>query len=188
MTLTRTVKELADYLGGVVLGDGEAVISGLGPLETAGPEAVTFLANPRYAAKVAETSAGAVLMAPGGERHGRTVIEMSNPYLGFAKLLTLFYTRPHEAVGVLPGANVSETATIGEDVSIYPGACIGRNVVIGDRSVIHSGAVLYDNVVVGEDCTIHANAVVRERCRIGKRCVIQPGAVIGSDGDRKSVV
>lgn len=182
MTLTRTVKDLADYLGGVVVGDGETVISGLGPLETAGPEAVTFLANPRYAAKVAETSAGAVLMAPGGERYGRTVIEMSNPYLGFAKLLTLFYTKPHEAVGVLPAANVSESATTGEGVSIYPGACIGRNVVIGDRSVIHSGAVLYDNVVVGEDCTIHANAVVRERCRIGSRCIIQPGAVIGSDG------
>ncbi|MHB8122723.1 MAG: UDP-3-O-(3-hydroxymyristoyl)glucosamine N-acyltransferase [Desulfuromonadaceae bacterium] len=182
MTLTRTVKELADYLGGVVRGDGETLISGLAPLETAGPEAVTFLANPRYAAKVAETSAGAVLMAPGGESYGRTVIEISNPYLGFAKLLTLFYTTPHEAVGVLPAANVSETATVGEGVSIYPGACVGRNVVIGDRTVIHSGAVLYDDAVVGDDCTIHANAVVRERCRIGKRCVIQPGAIIGSDG------
>lgn len=182
MTPTRTVKELADYLGGVVLGNGETVISALGPLETAGPEAATFLANPRYAAKVAETSAGAVLMAPGGERYGRTAIEMSNPYLGFAKLLALFYTTPHEAVGVLQAANVSETATIGNGISIYPGACIGRNVVIGDRTVIHSGAVLYDNVIVGEDCTIHANAVIRERCRIGNRCVIQPGAVIGSDG------
>ena len=182
MTVTHTVKELADYLGGVVLGDGDAVVSGLGPLETAGPEAVTFLANPRYAAKVAETSAGAVLLAPGGERYGRTVIEMSNPYLGFAKLLTLFYTRPHAAVGVLPAANVSESATVGEGVSIYPGASIGMNAVIGDRSVIHSGAVIYDDAIIGDDCTIHANAVVRERCRIGSRCVIQPGAVIGSDG------
>ena len=182
MTRTRTVKELADYLGGVVQGDGTVEISGLGSLETAAPDAVTFLANPRYAAKVAETSAGAVLMAPGGERYGRTAIEVANPYLGFAKLLTLFYTAPHEPKGVLPGAIVSETATIGEGASIYPGACIGRNVVIGNRTVIHSGAVLYDDVIVGEECTIHANAVVRERCRIGNRCIIQPGAVIGSDG------
>lgn len=182
MTLTRTVKELADYLGGVVQGDGDVLISGLGALETAGPDALTFLANPRYASKVAETSAGAVLMAPGGERYGRTAIEVANPYLGFAKLLTLFYTAPHEPKGVLPAAIVSETATIGEGASIYPGACIGRNVVIGNRTVIYSGAVLYDNVIIGEDCTIHANAVVRERCRIGSRCIIQPGAVIGSDG------
>jgi len=182
MALTRTVTELADYLGGVVQGDGDVLISSLGALETAGPDALTFLANPRYASKVSESSAGAVLMAPGGERYGRTAIEVANPYLGFAKLLTLFYTSPHEPKGVLPAAIVSETATIGEGASIYPGACIGRNVVIGNRTVIYSGAVLYDNVIIGEECTIHANAVVRERCRIGNRCIVQPGAVIGSDG------
>ncbi len=182
MTQPRTVTELAEYLGGVVRGDGETVISGLGSLETAGPDAVTFLANPRYAAKVAKTSAGAVLMAPGGERYGRTAIEVANPYLGFAKLLTLFYTTPHEPAGVLPAAIVSDTAVIGEGASIYPGASIGRNVAVGARTVVYSGAVLYDNVKVGEDCIIHANAVIRERCLIGNRCIIQPGAVIGSDG------
>lgn len=182
MALTRTVAELAEYLGGTVQGDGTVVISGLGPLETAGPDALTFLANPKYAAKIAETSAGAVLMAPGGERHGRTAIEVANPYLGFAKLLKLFYTSPHRPEGVMPAAIVSETASIGEDVSIYPGACVGRNAVIGNRTVIHSGAVIYADTTIGEDCIIHANAVVRERCRIGNRCVIQPGAVIGSDG------
>ena len=182
MAQTKTVKELADYLGGVVEGDGGVVISGLGTLESAGPEAITFLANPKYAAKVAETSAGAVLMVPGGERFGRTAILVANPYLGFAKLLTLFYTAPHNAVGVLPGANVSATATIGEDTSIYPGVCVGRNVVVGSRTVLYPGVVLYDDVIVGDDCTLHANAIVRERCRIGSRCILQPGAVIGSDG------
>jgi len=182
MTQSRTVTELAGYLGGIVQGDGNVVISGLGALETAGPGELTFLANPRYASKVAETSAGAVLMAPGGERYGRTAIEVANPYLGFAKLLTLFYTAPHEPVGVLPAAVVSDTATIGEGASIYPGAVIGRNVAIGARTTVYPGAVLYENVIVGEDCVIHANAVIRERCRIGSRCIIQPGAVIGSDG------
>ncbi len=163
-------------------GDGAVAISCLGTLETAGPDALTFLANPKYAAKVAETSAGAVLMSPGGERYGRTAIEVANPYLCFAKLLTLFYTSPHEVLGILPAAIVNETATIGAGTSIYPGACIGKNVVIGARTVIFPGAVLYDNVIIGDDCTIHANAVVRERCRIGSRCIVQPGAVIGSDG------
>ena len=182
MTQARTVSELAEYLGGVVQGNGETQISGLATLESAGPDTLTFLANPKYASKVAETSAGAVLMAPGNERFGRTVIEVANPYLGFAKLLTLFYTTPHKPVGILPSAIVSETARINEGASIYPGACIGSNVVIGNRTVIHSGAVLYDNVVIGDDCTVHANVVIRERCRIGNRCIIQPGAVIGSDG------
>lgn len=182
MTQSRTVTELAEYLGGIVQGDGEAVISGLGALETAGPAELTFLANPKYTSKVAETSAGAVLMAPGGERYGRTAIIVANPYLGFAKLLTLFYTAPHEPLGLLRGAVVSDSATIGEGATVYPGAVIGRNVAIGARTTVYGGAVLYENVIVGEDCVIHGNAVIRERCRIGSRCIIQPGAVIGSDG------
>jgi len=182
MTEPRTVTEIASYLGGTVQGDGTILISGLGTLETAGPAALTFLANPKYASKVAETSAGAVLMGPGCERYGRTVIEVANPYLGFAKLLTLFYTAPHEPQGIMPGAMVESSATVGEGVTIYPGVYIGKNVVVGSRTVIHPGAVLYDNVTIGEECKIHANAVIRESCRLGNRCIIQPGAVIGSDG------
>lgn len=182
MLPSRTLNELAGYLGGNVLGDGNLAVNGLAPLENAGPDKITFLANPRYASKVAETGAGAVLMAPGGERYGRNVIEVANPYLGFAKLLTLFYTQPHPPLGVLAGTNIGTGVTLAEGVSVYPGACIGNNVTIGNRTVIHSGAVLYEGTIVGDDCVIHANVVVRDRCRIGNRCIIQPGAVIGSDG------
>jgi UDP-3-O-[3-hydroxymyristoyl] glucosamine N-acyltransferase len=182
MLLTKTVQELADYLGGTVQGDATIRINGLAPLEAAGPDKVTFLANPKYATKVAETGAGAVLMAPNSESYGRTVIEVANPYLAFAKLLTLFYVQPRSPRGVMPEACLGTGVLLGEDVSLYPGAIVGDNVTIGDRCVVFPGAVLYDGVTVGEDSVIHANAVIRERCRIGKRCVIQPGAVIGSDG------
>ncbi len=182
MTPTRTLRELAEYLGGKVIGDETVAVNGLAPLENAGPDKITFLANPKYAAKVATTGAGGVLMAPGGERYGRSVIELANPYLGFAKLLTLFYTAPHPDLGVSPQACVAADARLGEGVSVYPGASIGSGVVIGSRCVVHPGAVIYAGVTIGNDTVIHANAVIRERCRIGSRCIIQPGAVIGSDG------
>lgn len=182
MQVSKTLQELAEYLGGTVRGEGAVRITGLAPLEAAGPDKITFLANPKYAAKVAETKAGGVLMAPGAEAYGRNVIELANPYLGFAKLLTLFYTRPHPELGVLPEAVIGTNVSLGEGISIYPGVVIGDNVTIGDRVVIHPGAVLYDGVTVGDDSVIHANAVVRERCRLGKRCRLQPGAIVGSDG------
>jgi UDP-3-O-[3-hydroxymyristoyl] glucosamine N-acyltransferase len=182
MHQTKTLKELADFLGGAVRGDESCQVNGLAPLEAAGADKVTFLANPKYASKVADTGAGAVLMAPGGESYGRNVIEVSNPYLAFARLLTLFYVQPHPPLGVMPEACVGIGVMLGEDISIYPGAVIGDNVTLGDRCVIHPGVVIYAGASIGDDTTIHANAVVRERCRIGKRCVIQPGAVIGSDG------
>lgn len=182
MQITKTLKELADYLGGTVRGDETRLINGLAPLESAGEDKITFLANPKYAAKVAETGAGAVLMAPGGEAYGRNVIEVGNPYLAFAKLLTLFYVSKPAPRGVMEGARLGGSVTLGRDITIHPGAVIGNNVSIGDNTVIHPGAVIYDGVTIGNDTLIHANAVIRERCRIGSRCVIQPGAVIGSDG------
>ena len=182
MLQTKTLKELADHLGGRVIGDEAITVNGLAPLEAAGPDKVTFLANPRYAAKVAETSAGAVLMAPGGEGYGRNVIEVSNPYLAFAKLLTLFYVQPRPARGVLPEACLGTDVSLGDDITIHPGVIIGDHVTIGDRCVLYPGAVVYDGATIGDDTVIHAHAVIRERCRIGRRCVIQPGAVIGSDG------
>lgn len=182
MSDKKTLKELSEYLGGVVRGDEGYLVDGLAPLESAGPDKITFLANPKYASKVAETGAGAVLMAPGGEAYGRNVIEVANPYLAFAKLLTLFYVQRPKPLGILPGAHVAADAVIGEHVTVHPGAVIGSGVTIGNGCIIHPGAVLYQGATVGGDTVIHANAVIRERCRIGSRCVIQPGAVIGSDG------
>jgi len=103
MQMTKTLQELAEYLGGVVRGDGSLKITGLAPLDNAGPGTLTFLANPKYAAKVAETGADAVLMAPGGNSYGKTVLELANPYLGFARLLTLFYTSPTRLWGSCRG-------------------------------------------------------------------------------------
>ncbi|BCS52434.1 UDP-3-O-(3-hydroxymyristoyl)glucosamine N-acyltransferase [Geobacter sp. SVR] len=182
MTEAKTLKELADYLGGTVRGDEGCQVNGLAPLDMAGPDKVTFLANPKYASKVAETQAGAVLMAPGGEAYGRNVIEVSNPYLAFAKLLNLFYVQVPAPLGILPGASVAASATLGSGITVHPGAVIGEQVTIGNGCIIHPGAVVYAGVSIGAGTVIHANAVIRERCRIGNRCVIQPGAVIGSDG------
>jgi UDP-3-O-[3-hydroxymyristoyl] glucosamine N-acyltransferase len=182
MKKTKTLKQLADFLGATVRGDATCRVNGLAPLEAAGADKVTFLANPKYASKVADTGAGAVLMAPGGESYGRNVIEVANPYLAFAKLLTLFYVQPHRPCGVMPEVCIGIGVSLGDDISIYPGAIVGDNVTLGDRCVVHPGAVIYAGVTIGDDTTIHSNAVVRERCRIGSRCIIQPGAVIGSDG------
>jgi len=182
MEQMKTLKELAEYLGGSVRGDETCRISGLASLETARADQITFLANPKYASKVADTGAGAVLMAPGGESFGRNTIDVPNPYLAFAKLLSLFYVQPQSPVGVMPEACIGIGVSLGEDVSIYPGAVISDNVTLGDRCVIHPGVVLYAGVTVGDDTTIHANVVIRERCRVGNRCVLQPGVVIGCDG------
>ena len=180
--MKKTLREIALYLGGSVSGDGEILIGGLATLDDAGEGQLTFLANPKYAGKVATTNASAVLLGEGGNAAGKNAIFHPNPYLAFAKLLTLFYTAPTAPLGVMPGAFVAEGVRMGSDVSVYPGVHIASGVTLGDRVVLHPGVVLYPGVTIGDDVTLYANVSVRQGCRIGNRVIIHDGAVIGSDG------
>ena len=180
--MEKTLRELAAYLGGRVIGDGEARIRGIGALDNAGAGEITFLANPKYATKVASTGATAVVLPPGAEAYGKNAIEVPNPYLAFAKLLTLFHVSPFKAKGVMAGALVGENVVMGDQVSIYPGVCVGDGVKVGNRVTLFPGVVLYEGVELGDDVVLHANVTVREGCRIGSRVIVHSGTVIGSDG------
>ena len=85
--MNKTLQELADYLGGQLIGDPSVGISGLGTLDTATAGQITFLANPKYAHKVKSTSATAVILPPKVESFGRHAIVVGNPYLAFAAML-----------------------------------------------------------------------------------------------------
>ena len=180
--MTKTLAELAQSLGGRVIGDPEATVRGLGTLDDAGEGQITFLANPRYAGKVATCRATAVVLPPGAEGYGRNVIEVANPYLAFAKLLNIFHVEPRKALGVMAGAHIGADVRLGAEVTIHPGVTVMDGVTLGDRVTIYPGVVLYAGVVVGDDVILHANVTVRERCRIGNRVTIHGGTVIGSDG------
>src|SRR3974390_3200277 len=74
---------------------GEIEIRGVASLETAGPEHITFLANPKYAPKVKQTKAGAIIVHEdffkhlGGEAPLACLVS-ANPYLDFARTVGLF--------------------------------------------------------------------------------------------------
>jgi UDP-3-O-[3-hydroxymyristoyl] glucosamine N-acyltransferase len=182
ISMGKSLKELAVYLGGRVIGDESMLVHGLAGLDDAGEGQITFLANPRYASKVATTRATAVILPPGADGHGRNVIEVANPYLAFAKLLTLFHVHPPQFMGVMEGANIGRDVTMGSDVTIYPGVWVANGVRLGNRVTLYPGVALYPGVELGDDVTLHANVSIRERCRIGNRVTIHDGTVIGSDG------
>jgi UDP-3-O-[3-hydroxymyristoyl] glucosamine N-acyltransferase len=174
---------LADLVGGCVSGDPSTSVSGVAPLDLAGPDQISFLANPKYKEKLAGCSAAAVIVHPLLKDSVATpLILVENPYLAFAKILAFFEVLPHVGQGVMTGAHVHADAIIGEDVSIYPGAVVSAGARIGQGTQLHSGAVIGEDAVVGEDCLLHANVTVREKCILGDRVILQPGAVVGSDG------
>jgi len=175
------LRELAARLGCELRGDGSVEVRGVGGIERAGPGDLTFLANPRYAVHLATTRASAVLLAPGHEAPIPSLVS-DNPYLAFARAVSLLRPPARPAPGVHPSAQVDPTAVLGPDVHVGALAVVGPRVRVGARTVLHPHVVLYPDVETGADCVIHSAVQVREGCRLGCRVVVQNGAVIGGDG------
>jgi UDP-3-O-[3-hydroxymyristoyl] glucosamine N-acyltransferase len=177
-----TLKELADLVGGSVVGDESLEVTRVAPIDQAGPGAIAFVANPRYLAKLGGSRASAVIVGQDVEASGRALIRCHNPYLAFAKILTHLQARRPEPQGVAGGSSIAASARLSPEITIYPGCVVGERVSIGRGTILYPGVVLYDDVNVGEECLVHSGVVIRERCRIGDRVIIQPSAVIGADG------
>ena len=174
--------EIAAALGRRLVGDSDLEISGIAGMEHAGPGQLTFLANPKYAAKVKHSKASAILVAEPPAGLDIACIVSDNPYLDFARALGLFYQPPRPAPGVHPLAYVAPTAEIGENCSIGPFASVGERVRIGRNAVLHPHAVIYEGASIGDDFLAHSHSAVREFCRIGDRVILQNGVVVGGDG------
>jgi UDP-3-O-[3-hydroxymyristoyl] glucosamine N-acyltransferase len=176
------LSELAARLGCRLVGDGDASITGVAGMEQAGSGQLTFLANPKYAHKVKDTRAGAILLAEPIPTLPIPQLISINPYLDFARALALFYQPPQPKTGVHPTASIADSARVGEHASIGAFAVVGENVVIGKNAVLHPHVVIYDGAQIGDDFLAHSHAVVREFCRVGHRVTLQNSVVVGGDG------
>jgi UDP-3-O-[3-hydroxymyristoyl] glucosamine N-acyltransferase len=183
----RILRDLAEYVGGRVIGDGSVTISRVSPIEEAGPGDITFLANSRYARFISGSKASAIIVAPhvvGSEfaKLGQGFLEVAQPYVAFAKILQLFAPGAEYRREIATSAHIDPSAKVGHDVSVYPNVFVGKSAQIGDRSVLLPGVFLGDRVEIGSDCVLHPNVVVRDGCRLGNRVILHAGVVIGSDG------
>lgn len=177
-----TLAELARVLGAELRGNPDHPITGVAGLEEAGPEHVTFVANPRYAAFARTTKAGAVLVAPDFHDISAATLRTANPYLAFAKAVQLFYKEPEYAPGIHPTAVIDPTARIGRDAHIGAYVVVSEGAVIGDHATLLPHVVIYPHAVIGHHFFAHAHSIVREYCRLGDHVVLQNGAIVGSDG------
>ena len=174
--------ELAQKVGARVDGDESLEISGLAPIELAGPGELTFVANPRYARFLATTDASAVIVGEDVDTGGLTALRALEPYAAFVAALTLFDRRPQPAPGIHPTAAIAASAHIGEGAYIGAYSVIGEDSVVGRDACIHPHVVIYPQVTIGDRFVAHAGVVVRECVRLGDDVTLQPGAVLGSDG------
>lgn len=183
MTVSYRLSEIAARLGGRVLGQAEACVSQVATLETAQPAQISFLANSKYRAKLANTKAGAVIL---GEADADATelprIISDNPYAYFAKVSAMLNPLPEAKHGIHPSAVIGAGAKIDATASIAATAVIGDGAMIGAYSVVGEGCYIGNNVTIGSHARLYPHVVIYHDCRIGNNLIAHSGAVIGSDG------
>ncbi|MFZ3204025.1 MAG: UDP-3-O-(3-hydroxymyristoyl)glucosamine N-acyltransferase [Pseudomonas sp.] len=178
-----TLAQLATRLGATLRGAADKAISGLATLQEAGPDQLSFLANPQYRKYLPDCRAGAVLLtAADAENYSGNALVVANPYLAYAQLSHLFDRKPQAVAGVHASAWVADDAQVDASASIGAYAVIERGAQIGAGVTIGAHCVIGARSVVGEGGWLAPRVTLYHDVRIGKRVVIQSGAVIGGEG------
>lgn len=187
-----TLADIVDWTGAKAAEgvDLARTISGVAPLDRAGPRDLVFLDNAKYAEDLKTTRAAACLIQP---RHlervpdGVAALVVAEPYRAFAIVLAKLFpsaSRPESgfgATGISPNASVHPEARLEQGVVIDPGAVIGPRAEIGAGTVIGANAVIGPDVRIGRDCSVGPGATIFHAL-IGDKVILHPGVRVGQDG------
>lgn len=179
------LRVLADRLGCRLEGvgaDPEIDIHRVNSLDDAGPGDVTFLANPKYAGRVATTRASAIIADDRLASAPCPILRTEAPYVACASAVGLLTPPVAVPAGIHPHAVVDPSARVDPSATVAAYAVIGARVRIGASTVVHPHVVIAADAVVGQACEFHPHVSIRDRTAIGDRVTVQDGAVIGSDG------
>jgi UDP-3-O-[3-hydroxymyristoyl] glucosamine N-acyltransferase len=177
------LKELADKLGARLdPPDATAEITGVGPIESARPGQVTFIATSKYAALANTTRASALIVDEKFPAAGKPLLRIRNTQYAYARAVELLHQPPREQRTIHPTAVIDPSARIGANASIGAYVVIGAHVEIGEGCTLLPHVVIYRGVKIGRNFFAHSHVSVREECEIGDNVLLHNGVVIGSDG------
>ncbi|MDQ6703423.1 MAG: UDP-3-O-(3-hydroxymyristoyl)glucosamine N-acyltransferase [Pseudomonadota bacterium] len=167
--------------------DLSAIVSGVAPLDEAGPGELTFLDSPENASLLEISRATACFVTPGdAPRVPKTTLAlvMEEPSRGFALALRRLFPqaiRPKSlfhSAGINPGASIHPEARLEQEVIVDPGVVIGPRAEIGSSSIVGANSVIGSDVRIGRDCLIGPQVTITHAL-IGDRVILHPGVRIG---------
>ncbi|MBN2382909.1 UDP-3-O-(3-hydroxymyristoyl)glucosamine N-acyltransferase [bacterium] len=181
--MNLSVRHIAEQVHCEWVGEGDRIITGIAPLETAGPNQITFLTNPRLAKFLDQSQAGCIIVSKKvAQGRAGTFLVSGNPYYTFALVSQLFHPLARPRPGISDQAVIEENVSIAEACCIYPFVYISSGTHIGPGVTIFPHVFIGRDVTIGQDTYIYANVTIRENVRIGQRVIIHSGTVVGSDG------
>ncbi len=185
MTKTYTMAELAEGLGGRLVGDGKRQVERVAhPAGPCGPREVVLATDPALWPLLVQSGAEAAILAEGAEipETVKSAVLVGRSRYALAKLTGLFEEKIELPKGVHPSAVVEPGASLGEDVRVGAFSYIAAGAIIGAGTVIHPQVYIGPGASVGAGGLLYPGARVGARVKIGARCIVHFNASIGADG------
>lgn len=177
-----TTAELAELVGGRCEGSLDRRITGVAPLDTAGPEQLSFCRGGAWARILPQTTAGAVFVSDLDPPEGTVAIRVSDPRLAYALAAAALVPLQWPAAGIHAEAVIDPDAHVDPGATVDALAVIDAGAHVAAGAWVQAGAYVGRGAVIGVDARLMPHAVVMERCIVGARVWLQPGAVVGADG------
>ncbi len=163
---------------------GGRLLTGVAALQSAHPQEVAVLHNPRYAPAAEQTRAGLVIVGEslaGRVPEASAALVVADPHEAWARIGGLFHPPPHAEPGIHPTAVVHATATVDASAEVGAYAVVGARAEIGAHCQIGPHAVIGAGVVMGAACRVGPAASI-SHALLGARVNVCAGARVGQEG------
>ncbi len=181
-TARWTLGELADLLGGELVGDPDFPIARPMPSHSDDPAGITFAENDDYLAEAIHSGVGAVLIPLDCLNFPKPAIRVKSPRAAFGQILAMAHRQLGLDEGTHPSAVLHRTSWIDPSSSIGAHVVVGKNTRIGARCKVHPGCYLGEDCVIGDGVILYPNVVLVQDIHVGEGTIIHSGAVLGADG------
>ena len=178
----RTAKELADFLGARISGDGEGRVSGVANPDAASAGDLIYVDAAKHLERAAKSAARCVIVGEGMEVAGKTTLAVRHPKFAFAKAAAWLLERPALRVEIHPTAIVTDSARLAAGIRVGPYVVIEEDVEVGHGTEIEAFCFLGRGASVGRDCRLHPRVTLYAGAKIKDRVELHTGVVIGGDG------
>ncbi|AYM99950.1 UDP-3-O-(3-hydroxymyristoyl)glucosamine N-acyltransferase [Chryseobacterium sp. 3008163] len=180
-----TASQIASFIDGKIIGDENALITGVSPIESGEAGHLSFIAQERFSHYL-DTSNCSVLIVSENiltkESYDQTIIAVKDAYLSFQVLMNLYQEMQGRKEGVEDGASIHDTAVVGDKAYVGAFTYVSEKAKIGEGSQIYPQVYIGKGVKIGKNCKIDSGARIYDYCIIGDNCVIHSNTVIGGDG------
>jgi UDP-3-O-[3-hydroxymyristoyl] glucosamine N-acyltransferase len=181
-----SAREIAALTQGQLVGPPDVTVSGVAPLDRAGPDDLSFLAARRYLQYFQRSSAAIVLCKPDLVAEAAAGpacrVLVRDPHVALLAVIPALYPEPAWDPGIHRTAVLGAGVVWQEPVAIGPYAVLGRGVRLGRNVRIGAGAVLGDGVELGDETQLFPQVVCYSGTIVGRRVILHAGVRLGADG------